>query len=481
MICIQPAPAHSIRWYLYIMTYVCIAPLTQIHAESIPRPPDFAYGLPVTVQHTAPLQEINIPQRVYEVVTRDDLSDVRVFNHDGDVLPHSLRTPAAATTSGKTVSLPFFPLFSAANTVTETITLHFRADQNGTVLDLRNGAPASPPSTTSASYLIDASSVSRGIDKLILSWSVDTPYTLNALATLESSHDLAHWRPVNGLFPILRLRHGDATIERRTLLLPSGSSHYYLLKFSPPALPIDLTAVQAQLASEITPASTEWKTLIGVKDANQPAEFEYNTGGTMPVDRIQVKLAHVNTVASVEIQSAANQHGPWAYRASGLIYRISSEGQETEQEELILTKTPSPHRLFKLIVKEGIESLGRDAPALVVGWTPHRLTFMVRGNPPYLLAYGNIGIVNSQQGVANLFKTLPASPSDQPTLDASLGVEQPLGGDIRRLPAPLRSNIWKKAMLWLSLLSGVTILIVMALRLARTMRASAPPKPNLPS
>lgn len=478
MICKQPVPAHYFRWYLRIMIFVCIVPFTQIHAESIPRPQDFAYGLPVTVQHAAPLQEFNIPQRVYEMVTRDDLGDVWVFNHDGDVLPHSLRTPALATTDGKTLSLPFFPLLNETSAPSNAVTLHFRTDQNGTLLDLRNGVPTN---LTSTSYLVDASSANRGIEKLILSWSESTPYTLNTRATLDSSHDLSDWRPVSGLFPILRLRHGDATIERRTLHLPSGIGRYYLLKLSPPTPPIELTAVHAQLISEITPASSEWKTLAGVRDPNQPAEFEFNTGGMMPVDRIQVKLAHVNTVAAVEIQSAANQHGPWTYRASGLIYRISNEGQETEQEELILTKTPSPHRLFKLIVKEGIESLGHEAPALVVGWTPHRLTFMVRGKPPYLLAYGNIGIVNSQQGVTNLLKTLPASPSDRPTLDASLGVEQPLGGDIRRQPIPPPSNAWKKAILWLSLLSGVTILMVMALRLARTMRDSVPPQQNPPS
>lgn len=481
MICILPTPAHSIRWYFYIITFVCIAPITQIHAEAIPRPPDFAYGLPVVVQHSTPFQEFNIPQRVYEVVTRDDLSDVRVFNHDGEVLPHSLRTPAAATTNGKIVSLPFFPLFNATDTPAESLALHFRADQSGTVLDLRNQAPSSSSPTNPASFLIDASSADRDFDKLILSWHVDTPYTLNALATLESSQDLAHWRPVSGIFPILRLRHGGATIERRTLLLPSGRSRYYLLKFSPPASPIELTAIQAQLASEITSVTSEWKTLAGVRDPNHPAEFEFNTGGMMPVDRIQVKLAHVNTVASVEILSAANKSGPWVYRANGLIYRISNEGQETEQEDLILTKTPSPHRLFKLIVKEGIESLGHESPALVVGWTPHRLTFMVRGDPPYLLAYGNVGIVNSQLGATNLFKTLPANPSNQPLLDASLGVEQPLGGDIRRLPVLPPSNTWKKAILWLSLLLGVTILMVMALRLARTMRDTAPPQQNPPS
>lgn len=473
----QSVLSQHLRWRIGNMVFmcICIAPLTLVSAESVPKPDDFAYGLPITVQSTAPIQEVDVPQRVYEIVTHADLSDLRVFNHNGEVLPHSLRTPVAATTQGDTLSLPFFPLPNETSATPDAITLHFRADQNGTVLDLGNRAAASSQPPHSSIYLIDASGTVRGIEKLILRWSETTSYSLNTRASLESSSDLTHWNPINGVFPILRLRHGDATIERHTLVLPRATNRYYLLKFSPPTPPVELTAIHAQLTSHNTPVRTEWKTLFATHDSSESAEFIYNTDGMMPIDRVHVKLALANTVASVEIQSAAHRHGPWVHRARGLIYRIASENHETVQEEFMFTPAPTHHRLFKLIVKEGLESLGKDAPTLVVGWTPQRLTFMVRGNPPYLLAYGNVKLANSPPGSTNLLKTLPTGSSNQATQGASLGVEQILGGETRRQPTPPQSNTWKKVLLWLSLLAGVAILMVMAVRLVRSMQTASPP------
>ena len=60
------------------------------------RAQDFAYGMPIEADGEAALYEIEIPAAVYRTVTRSDLGDIRVFNGQGEVVPHALKQSAAA-------------------------------------------------------------------------------------------------------------------------------------------------------------------------------------------------------------------------------------------------------------------------------------------------------------------------------------------------------------------------------------------------
>jgi len=78
-------------------TLIFLLLLSQSSAFGAERPEDFAYGMAIRADAQDALYEIEIPAAVYRGVTRADLGDVRVFNGQGEVVPHSLRPRAAAS------------------------------------------------------------------------------------------------------------------------------------------------------------------------------------------------------------------------------------------------------------------------------------------------------------------------------------------------------------------------------------------------
>ena len=92
-------------------TLVFLLLLSQSSVFGAERPEDFAYGMLIHADAQEALYEIEIPAAVYHGVTRADLGDVRVFNGQGEVVPHGLRPQAALSSdSGPAISLPGFPI-----------------------------------------------------------------------------------------------------------------------------------------------------------------------------------------------------------------------------------------------------------------------------------------------------------------------------------------------------------------------------------
>ena len=464
--------------------FALLTPLLAL-ADATPRPQDFAYGTPIIVQTPVPLQEVAIPQRVYEMVTRTDLSDLRVFNHDGAVLSYTLSPPAPTHSNEQPIKVPFFPLPGDIVEGAESFSLQFRTGESGTVLDLRAGTQNGNVLAGPLAYLIDASHIERGIEQFTLQWDEMTPWSVNTTVTLQSSSDLATWQPFGKPFPILRLRHGNATIERNTLRLGNAHGRYYWLKFAPSSPRIELTSVQVQRVAAQTPPAREWKQLVGTRGTNPltapSSVFLYDAGGAMPIDRFRVSLPRQNIAASVQVHSAQNANGPWTLRSQGVVYRISTSEQEAVQDDLPGAGTPSNQRWFMLTVSEGSEGLGADVPTLAVSWIPHRVVFIADGKAPYVLAYGNGSIKGTQQGSTPSLNTLLGGALGPPAKDAKLGQEQSLGGDGRRHISPLPTYTWKKILLWSVLLIGVGVLVYMSVRLARNLRASDTPSPPPPT
>ena len=91
-----------------LLLALLLAPVLSVAAE---QPQDFAFGLPVEVDGSEALYEVEIPASVYQGTTRADLGDLRVFNGDGEPVPFALepRQPQRAQTP-QPVAVQYFPL-----------------------------------------------------------------------------------------------------------------------------------------------------------------------------------------------------------------------------------------------------------------------------------------------------------------------------------------------------------------------------------
>ena len=119
-------------------TVVLLVLLTYGSAVAAERPEDFAYGMPIRASAQDALHEIEIPAAVYRDVTRSDLGDIRVFNGQGEEVPHALR-PRAVTSTDTTpaVSLPVFPLSGEASDKLEDLSVRIEKRSDGTIVSIR--------------------------------------------------------------------------------------------------------------------------------------------------------------------------------------------------------------------------------------------------------------------------------------------------------------------------------------------------------
>src|SRR3954467_2057764 len=96
----------------YTIALLCYS-LTAVAEQ--PRPNDYYAGVTVAPAADRPVVELVLPDAVYLSVTRIDLGDLRVFNGDGNAVPHAVcssDTAHAATTTREQLSI--FPLRAAA-------------------------------------------------------------------------------------------------------------------------------------------------------------------------------------------------------------------------------------------------------------------------------------------------------------------------------------------------------------------------------
>jgi hypothetical protein len=116
------------------------------------------------------------------------------------------------------------------------------------------------------------------------------------------------------------------------------------------------------------------------------------------------------------------------------------------------------------VAGQGSENDPSLAPLLAIGWTPARLTFLARGEGPYMLAFGNAEIGAAAFDSGDLPPLAPGTEAGE----ARPGAVAVLGGEGQRL-APMRID-WKTLLLWASLLAGVTLLGLLALHLMRQVQ-----------
>ena len=95
-----------------------------VHASSL-QPDDFAIGFQLALDGNTAFYELELPFSAYAAVTKDDLADLRVFNHNGDVVPHQLRPqlPNQLSDAVEIKPLPYFPLPSTSDSSTDNLSL----------------------------------------------------------------------------------------------------------------------------------------------------------------------------------------------------------------------------------------------------------------------------------------------------------------------------------------------------------------------
>ena len=212
----------------------------------------------------------------------------------------------------------------------------------------------------------------------------------------------------------------------------------------------------------------------------------------MPLEKLRINLPQINTLAPMSIQYFPPQerHRPrlgwhhhrreearWGDLAQTVVYRLQAPQGEAKSADIALYGTVA-NRL-RLVTDDRSGGIGSVPPSLQIGFVPHVLVFLARGNGPFVLAWGAKGVEPASLALSTL---VPGYDAKAPLNAAQASL--PASGIVQAKPAPLAggatpegSSPSAKWVLWAVLLGGLLVLGGMARSLIQQLRQ--PPKEKL--
>lgn len=443
------------------------------------KPEQFAQRSSIHISEKGPYQQVILPIAVYQGLLSADLGDLRVFNGQGEVMPYAIRRPESAAASQRTEqSVPFFPLLTPAREGGEVadVAVTVRQGSDGTLVSVRQTAAAPATGEVIRGLVVDASQLKGSIRSLrLLGAASAMPFHAY---TIETSQDLQHWRMLKRDAQLVRLAHAGQRIERDAAEWDSTADRYLRLLWADPQRAPAITAVLlAGVETHHDEPPRIWSEDIA-PSAIQSGIHEYVLPGQLPLERLRINLPQINSLAPFAILQPVIRRGRhrhrdemvWETLAQDVAYRLESPQGEIRSPEVALHGTVT--KRLRLAFDQRAGGLGDTPPTLQVGFVPHTLVFLARGDGPFTLAWGANDLRRGDLPLATLMPGQGSGASLAAAV-ASLAPPESLppepatqGGKIGKEPASASSQ-W---VLWLVLLGGLLVLGGMATALSRQLR-----------
>ncbi len=467
---------------------------TSAAAQTPPRPEDFAYRGAIEIGGTGPFHQLTLPLAVYQGAASAGLADLRVFNGQGELVPYALLLNEAQSVTNQTESAaPFFPLpvpgkdSQGAGGISVTV----RQSADGSLVSVRQQAAAkAEPGGMAGGAVIDANALKgRSIRSLrLVTGASAVPFHS---FKLESSQDLQHWQMLKHDGQLVHLEHSGHRVDSDRVEWDSGASRYLRLLWDDPKQAPEIKSVfLGTVESSVNQPVRIWSEEMAPLPA-QPGIFEYAWAGQMPLEKVRINLPQINTLAPLDIQYLPLQqrHAPqlgwhrrreearWVNLTQTVVYRLQAPQGEVKSADIELYGTVA-NRL-RLVTNARSGGMGTTPPALQIGFVPHVLVFLARGNGPFTLAWGASRIEPANLPLSTLVPgydakaPLNAGPASLPPSGIVQVKPTPLAGNA----APETSSPPTKCILWAVLLGGLLVLAGMARSLIQQLRQPPKAKP----
>ncbi len=440
-------------------------------------PEQFRHRTGILMDGPGPYHQVALPLPVYLGVTQAGLGDLRVFNGKGEAVPHALlRSSASTVSSSDEVSLPLFPVTAPAGHpgAAENFAVDVRRGADGTLVSIRE-TPSVRTGTSQRGVVVDASKVKDGIRSLRL--EVGPTATPFHAYSVETSDDLQQWRPLAYDAQFVRLEHDGQRVQNDTVEWSDDAGKYLRILWRDPHTAPAIQAVAARVVrTQTSRAPMVWSEPLAGAAAGQHA-YEYALPGRLPLEQLRINLPQANTLAPLQIQQYvrdADRHrerGHWQTMAQAVVFRLQSPQGEVRSPDIALQSAPLERLRLTVDARGG--GIGGEAPTLQVGFVPHLLVFLPRGEGPFTLAWGAEGVTDAALPLATLMpgyvteRQLAASPAALQAIaapPAAAAAASPVAA------APEAPQGLPKLALWGILVAGVLVLGGMVMLLLRQMK-----------
>ena len=425
------------------------------------KPADFATQVPLTVSGNGPWYRLDLPLSAQLQARQTDLSDLRVFNAAGEPQAYALARESAQTRDdGQLHEVKWFPLYNAADASERAPNVRVQSTTTGTLVEVQPSTQLEAGEEVLRGWLLDASAIKAPLQQLILDWTSERDGFQRF--SIEASDDLQHWQAW-GDGQVARLTFSDERIEQHEVTLPGQSARYLRLLWDAPTSAPILTSAQLKSSDpRNVPLPLVWSQALA-GSSTQSGEYTWQLPMGLNVERVQVELKQPNSLAPVTLAGRRESSLPWQTLSSGLLYRLTQNGQDVVQDELQLPGQTVAE--LKLQVDERGGGLGVEAPALHFAVRATQLVFLARGEPPFTLALGNASVKAANLPLSTLIPDYSAERLNtlgQAKVAGAVTVTSPV------VPVAVDSGPnWKKFGLWAVLLLGVAALGGMAYSLLR--------------
>ncbi len=429
------------------------------------KPDAFAFGRRIAVPPGTAVAVMSLPRQVYRAITRRDLGDMRVFNADGQPVPHMIRHASSQAADSPWQPLAFFPVPETVDASRGGYRVYVRTGADRAEVHIDAGSDGGAPSMP-RTYIVDQDGAGRRLAQLRLHWP-PAPETLMSAVAVDASDDLVDWTVIVPKAVVSDIRHGGRRLRRDTVPLDPVNQRYLRLRLLNPG-GIALTGIDGRRAPEGRRPIRAFVTALATPAGGEKGVFHYRFDGTFPVDRVNLLFDQANSMAEATLASRRDAGSPWVERCKGLFYRIDVGGMP-------LTGGPLPvalsmDREWRLTVDASESTIGDGVPRLQAGYRPHDLYFIARGRGPYTLAYGSAIVKPLAVDVAGLITGIRRQQGQAiERWVRPMGNRIVLGGAPRLAPQP-KPLPMRRIVLWSILVAGVLIMAGMAWHLARRMK-----------
>jgi len=434
-----------------------------LNAAEVPAMGEYAYGFPIRLEQTqaspSDFNSIEIPLILYQSIADPGLRDVGVYDASGQPVPRVLapRKPQPAKPEVAT-TLRTFALPSGDTATAEDIRLLLRTTDGATNVELNTSSGVDARQR----YLLDTQDLQQPLTALEFAWTLATE-TFVANVSVEGSQDLDNWTTV-GSGAIAHLLGETDTVQRRRVSI--DGNRYDYLRVSITGMPegLRLAATQGIQLAQTAAVLRRWTTLDS-HGQDEDGGLLFDLGGSVPVDRVQVRIAGDNSVVRARLYRWSGDR--WTDSQEGVFYNLRRNGAGVTNEPLAIAERRSQRWKLNIITGRS------DGPVqLKLGWRPERLIFLAQGEAPYTLACGRAADRGDNFPQARLYGDLAifnlALGSDVTNIaTGNLGSRQLLGG-ANQLVIPVKRN-WQQGLLWAALILAVVVVGGIAVKLLRQL------------
>ena len=433
-----------------------------LSATAQEQPADFAHQVPLALSGEGPWYRLPLPLDVQLQARQTDLSDLRVFNATGQPQAYALVRESAQSRENRTLTdVKWFPLYNAVDDNERAPSVRVQSNANGTLVEVQPSSRLEAGEEALRGWLLDASAIKAPLQQLILDWTSERDGFQRF--TIEASDDLQHWQSW-GEGQVARLTFADERVEQHEVALPGQSARYLRLLWNTPQSAPTLTSAQLQSAkTRSLPLPLVWSQPLAGSSV-KAGEYTWQLPMGLNVERLQVELSQPNSLAPVTLSGRRESSLPWQPLSSGLLYRLTQNGQDVVQNELQLPGQTVQQ--LKLTVDERGGGLGAEAPTVRFAVRSIHLVFLARGAGPYTLALGSATVKAASLPLSTLIPDYSAAKL------ATLGKATVDGGLVATPASTVTTTAttdtnWKKFGLWAVLLLSVLFLGAMAFSLLR--------------